>query len=411
MQFDATGVRELHRVGQKVDQHLPDASRVTQEVGRYVRVDACVQAQAFAVGLGRQHIHGLCRQVANVELARLEGQFACFEARQVQDVVDDVQQRARGPLDMLKVAALRIAQGDRSEQLRVADDRVHRRANFVTHVGEEARLVPRVRHGTLARKIQLDILDLHFFERGLQVVLGAARPRGYSFCRLAERRADAIDVLFKSQQTAKALFAYARRKVRLAVAAQSVLHVVKGLQDGLDGRPRGNRIGRGARKRDQQRNANAAQPDRRRTLAAKRDAHALAVAARGRRHDHVRRANIAGSKQRGAVAIINGDADEGFGDVVTGHLLGQPLCPLLRRHAVERARDQHRTASGGRAVVAAMLADLKKHDEQSGRQRQDEHNQQRAVVERTAGKRSSHLRYDSAVFLSVFADRCGAGMT
>jgi hypothetical protein len=58
-------------------------------------------------------------------------------AREVQHVVHQAQQRLRGELDLVQVAALAQRQRRLFQQPRQADDGVHRRADFVAHVGQE----------------------------------------------------------------------------------------------------------------------------------------------------------------------------------------------------------------------------------------------------------------------------------
>ncbi len=80
--------------------------------------------------------------VAHVHLDAVDFELAGFDLREVEDVVDDPEQRRGARADGLRELALRRLQRRVEQQLRHADHAVHRRADLVTHVGEEVRLRP-----------------------------------------------------------------------------------------------------------------------------------------------------------------------------------------------------------------------------------------------------------------------------
>ena len=81
---------------------------------------------------------------AEIELARLD-------LRQVEDVVDDRQQRLRRSERDAHPLALLVGERLLEQQLEHAGDAVHRRADLVAHAGEELRLEPRALDRLLAR--------------------------------------------------------------------------------------------------------------------------------------------------------------------------------------------------------------------------------------------------------------------
>jgi hypothetical protein len=72
----------------------------------------------------------------------LHRQLAGLDLGKVEDVVDDAEQVLGGAMDLLDVVALLGGGRDLGLQreVRHADDGVHRRADFVAHVGQEVAL-------------------------------------------------------------------------------------------------------------------------------------------------------------------------------------------------------------------------------------------------------------------------------
>jgi hypothetical protein len=86
----------------------------------------------------------------------LEVELAGLDLGEVEDVVDQVQQRVGRLLRRAADSALLRASAERlQQQLGHADDAVHRRADLVAHVGEELALRARRALGRVARGAQL----------------------------------------------------------------------------------------------------------------------------------------------------------------------------------------------------------------------------------------------------------------
>ncbi len=83
------------------------------------------------------------QQIAQIEVRVLQIEFARFDLREIEDVVDDVHQRVRRGADDPQVFLHFRLERMIERQLRHADDAVHRRPDLVAHVREELRLEPR----------------------------------------------------------------------------------------------------------------------------------------------------------------------------------------------------------------------------------------------------------------------------
>ena len=99
------GRREADRVGEQIEQHLPDAPLVGGEaadVGRRLDVERDVvldQAVADAFGRG---VHGL----ADVDRAEIERHRAGVDGGEIENVVDDREQRVGRGVDVAEIFAL-----------------------------------------------------------------------------------------------------------------------------------------------------------------------------------------------------------------------------------------------------------------------------------------------------------------
>ena len=114
---------------------------------------------------------------AEIDRQRFERDLAGADLRQVEQVVDDLQQDLRRGANGLGEMRLRRRQRRARQQLGHADDAVHRRAQLVAHAIEEVALRLR-RLGELAVALdQLARAQLHF---GFEAFARCARPRGTS---------------------------------------------------------------------------------------------------------------------------------------------------------------------------------------------------------------------------------------
>ena len=99
---------------------------------------------------GGEQVDGVLDGAPDVERGGLEVDLAGLDLGEVQDVVDERQERvARGP-DRLDEVPLLLAQRRVEEQARHPDDPVHRRPDLVAHRGQKLRLRPGRRERLLA---------------------------------------------------------------------------------------------------------------------------------------------------------------------------------------------------------------------------------------------------------------------
>ncbi len=103
-------------------------------------VDVARQLDALLVRAAGQQDHHVLDHLARIEALFFEFQLAGLDFREVEDVVDDRQQRLPGVVDGLREALLLVRQRGVEQEFGHAEDAVHRRADLVAHVGQEARL-------------------------------------------------------------------------------------------------------------------------------------------------------------------------------------------------------------------------------------------------------------------------------
>ena len=80
--------------------------------------------------------------VPQAEADVLEIELAGFDLGEIEDVVEHAEQGIGGVFHDAQVFALFVIELCFERQVRHADDRVHRRADLMTHVGEEVALGP-----------------------------------------------------------------------------------------------------------------------------------------------------------------------------------------------------------------------------------------------------------------------------
>ena len=133
-------LRELDRVSHEVDQDLPHAPRISHQRFWDARIYVINQLDSFLVRAEAQRLHRLADAFAQIERNDFQFQLAGFDLRKVENVVDDREQRFGGELHEAKEFALLGCQFRIENQLRHAQNPVHRRADFVAHRGEECAL-------------------------------------------------------------------------------------------------------------------------------------------------------------------------------------------------------------------------------------------------------------------------------
>ena len=96
-------------------------------------------------------------------------QFPRFHLRQIQNVVDDLQQMAAGSMNILGVFDIlvvpQLAEAFMLDHFGKADDGVQGRSQFMTHIGEEFGFCPACHDGLFSRNPQPLLAFLTFQQR------------------------------------------------------------------------------------------------------------------------------------------------------------------------------------------------------------------------------------------------------
>ncbi len=109
----------------------------------HVRLDRrSRQLEALAPGRAGPAGRDVLDDRAQVEVDRLQLELARLDLREVQDVVDDAEQRLARPPNRLGVLALLRRERRVEQQARHADHAVHRRADLVAHHRQELATSP-----------------------------------------------------------------------------------------------------------------------------------------------------------------------------------------------------------------------------------------------------------------------------
>ena len=132
--------RELDGVPDQVDENLAESSGVASHRGRNGRIDVHDQFEALLVSPQRHRVRHVADGIAGIEVDRIEVEFARLHPGEVEDVVDDGQQRIGRGLDDPQVLALFGGEFRIQHEIGHPDDAVHRRPDLVAHVREKLAL-------------------------------------------------------------------------------------------------------------------------------------------------------------------------------------------------------------------------------------------------------------------------------
>jgi hypothetical protein len=98
------------------------------------------QDQTLVMGLHRHHRDRAFHQAVQVEILLVRRKVACLDARNIERLVDQLEQRMGRRVDDPRELLLLLVERRFREQVGGADDAVQRRAQLVAHVGEKGRL-------------------------------------------------------------------------------------------------------------------------------------------------------------------------------------------------------------------------------------------------------------------------------
>ena len=134
---DFARVGEFYGVADEIDDDLLQPARVTAPRVGYGQRDVQQQFQPFFVRLDCQRLDGFGEFLAERKLDGLQLQPAGLDFGKVENVVDELQQRVGRVFDRLHVAPLDRVERRTQCQVGHANDGIHRRADFMAHVGQE----------------------------------------------------------------------------------------------------------------------------------------------------------------------------------------------------------------------------------------------------------------------------------
>ena len=139
LDLDAAFLGELDGVADEVGDDLAEPHGVGFNHLRHVGGDGGAKLDALGVGARRQKLADVFHDVAHAGFTRLENERARFDLGEIEDLLDEREERHAGLPDRLGIGALVGLELGFEQQPRHAEDAVHRRADFVAHGGEEMR--------------------------------------------------------------------------------------------------------------------------------------------------------------------------------------------------------------------------------------------------------------------------------
>ncbi|OEZ52482.1 hypothetical protein DUGA6_61160 [Duganella sp. HH105] len=137
-QADAAGGGELDGVVEQVAEDLAHAQLVAVQPGRQRRLVDDVDAKALAAGVAAEGGGQFVDQAEQAVVVRLQLHRALVQLGGVEDFVEQAQQRAAFLAHRVQVAPLVVVEFGVQQHVGEAEDGVHRRADFMAHIGDEA---------------------------------------------------------------------------------------------------------------------------------------------------------------------------------------------------------------------------------------------------------------------------------
>jgi len=148
-QGDRAGIREFDGIADQIDEHLAQAGGIAVELSRQRLFDVELQGEVFLPGFARKHHHDVVHHFLQVEVFLDHFELAGGSLGKIQNVVEDSQQGTGGTRDHAQVVPLSDGQMRTKQQLGRAENGMHRRADFVAHVGQEFAFGPTFVFGLL----------------------------------------------------------------------------------------------------------------------------------------------------------------------------------------------------------------------------------------------------------------------
>ena len=137
IQFDVASFGELDGIVDQIDQNLPQTQRIANQVVRHIWSHMNQELQTLFMGLESHHGHHIAEHVIQPERYVLDDQFVRLDFREVENIVDDAEQRGARTMDFGDIVALLGRQFSFQAEMRQANDGIHGRPDFMAHVGQE----------------------------------------------------------------------------------------------------------------------------------------------------------------------------------------------------------------------------------------------------------------------------------
>ncbi len=151
---DAARFRELDGVAGKVEQHLAQPRRVADDLPRQPLVDEAADLEPLRLRARPEQLGRLLDKGGKRERTRRQVDAAGLDLGEIEDFLDQRQQRVARGLHCLDVGRLLGGQRRVGEKVRHAEDAVERRADLVRHHRQEVGFGAVGRLGLVARLFQ-----------------------------------------------------------------------------------------------------------------------------------------------------------------------------------------------------------------------------------------------------------------
>ena len=144
-----TFLRELERVAHAVEEDLAQPDFVEHQAAGQGGIDFHAQLHVLLRGFLGKNLLDLAQDRADRNVLVFEVQLAGLDLGKVEDVVDELEQRAAAGMDGGQITLCLGFAHQAGQQFGKAQDGVHGRADFVAHVRQKFRLgaVGRFRRG------------------------------------------------------------------------------------------------------------------------------------------------------------------------------------------------------------------------------------------------------------------------
>lgn len=159
---DFPAVGKFNGVADEVHDDLPQTLGVPDQFDRHIRRGGDEEFEPFFLRPERHKFRGLVQHFMEVEADLLEVDVSRFDFGEVENVVDQIEEVGARPPQDTEMLLLLGQQGAFREEVRHADDGVHRGSDFVAHGGEEFAFGPagRFRLFFCAMEVGLRVLSL-----------------------------------------------------------------------------------------------------------------------------------------------------------------------------------------------------------------------------------------------------------